>query len=153
MDSEWEKFVKRYVWNDERTPYFTRVANLTRRQAHYELFGYALFVGVLSGVLSLASLSTELAHGDHAWVSLYAFSVCCAAILLGATRHAWAAFWCGGAPLATLGYFALYGFQPGLETPDKILICALLVGWSFYARRALAIARAWPDLSGPAEPD
>jgi len=51
MDSDWEKLVKRYVWNDERTPYFTRVANLSRRQAHYELFGYALFAGILSGVL------------------------------------------------------------------------------------------------------
>ena len=52
MDSEWEKLVKRYVWNDERTPYFTRVANLSRRQAHYELFGYALLVGVFGGVLA-----------------------------------------------------------------------------------------------------
>src|SRR5687767_12028312 len=153
MDLDWEKLVRRYVWNDERTPYFTRVANLTRRQAHYELFGYALLAGVLSGVLSVALLSTELPHGDRAWVSLYAFTVCCAAILLGATRHAWAALWCGSAPLAALAYFALYGFQPHLETPDKVLIVALLLGWLLYARRPVAIAQAWPRLAGPAEPD
>ena len=51
MYSEWEKLVKRYVWNDERTPYFTRVAKLSRRQAHYELFGYAIFTGVVFAVL------------------------------------------------------------------------------------------------------
>ena len=79
--------VKRYVWNDERMPYFTRVANLSRQQAHYEIFGYALLVGVFCGVLSLASLSTELPHADAGWVSIYAFSVCCAAVLLGTTRH------------------------------------------------------------------
>ena len=119
MESERERFVKRYVWNDERTPYFTRVANLSRRQAHYELFGYALFVGVLSGVLSLASLSSEMPHGNSPQASLYAFTVCCAAILLGATRHPWAALWCASAPLAALADFALYGFHPGLGDADK----------------------------------
>ncbi len=153
MDSEWEKLVKRYVWNDERMPYFTRVANLSRRQAHYELFGYALLVGVLSGVLSVASLSTEQPHGDSAGVSLYAFTVCCASILLAATRHPWAALWCAVAPLAALVYFSLYGFHPNLETPDKILIVALMLGWLLYARRVVAVAQAWPGLPGPAEQD
>ena len=153
MDSEWEKFVKRYVWSDERTPYFIRVANLSRRQAHYELFGYALFVGVLCAVLAVASLSSEFPHGESAGVSLYAFSVCCSAILLGATRHHWAALWCAGAPLAALVYFALYGFHPNLETPDRILIVALILGWLLYARRVVAVAQAWPGLAGPAEAD
>src|SRR5688572_20925940 len=98
MDLDWEKLVKRYVWNDERTPYFTRVANLSRRQAHYELFGYALFVGVLSAVISVALLQGEAPRGSAEGVSLYAFTVCCAAILLGATHHPWAALWCSSAP-------------------------------------------------------
>ena len=153
MDSEWEKLVKRYVWNDERMPYFTRVANLSRRQAHYELFGYALFTGLLFGVLSVASLSTNLQHADAAGVSLYAFTVCCAAILLGATRHPWAALWCAGAPLAAIIYFAIYGFHPNLETPDKVLIVGLMLGWLMYGRRVVAVAQAWPGLEGPAEPD
>ncbi len=152
-ESEWEKLVKRYVWNAERTPYFTRAADLNRRQAHYELFGYALLVGVLSGVLSVASLSTELPHGDQPGVSLYAFTVCCAAIFLGATRHHWAALWCALAPLAALIYFALYGFHPNLDAPDKILIAALLLGWLIYARRVVAVAQAWPGLAGPVEAD
>lgn len=153
MDSDWEKLVKRYVWNDERTPYFTRVANLSRRQAHYELFGYALFVGVLSGVLSVASLSGALPHGDSPALSLYAFTVCCASILLGATRHPWAALWCAGAPLAGLGYFVLYGFDPGLAYPEKILLVAAMLSWLLYAPRVVAVAHAWPGLQGPAEPD
>ena len=153
MDSDWEKLVKRYVWNDERTPYFTRVANLSRRQAHYELFGYALLVGVLSGVLSVASLSSALPASDSPGVSLYAFTVCCAAILLGATRHPWAALWCAGAPPAALGYLVLGGFPPILGDPDRILVIAAMVLWLLYAPRVVAVARAWPDLAGPAEPD
>ena len=153
MDLDWEKLVKRYVWSDERTPYFTRVAHLSRRQAHYELFGYALFTGVLFAVLSVVSLSSELPHGDTAGVSLYAFSVCCAAILLGATRHPWAALWCAGAPLAALGYFAIYGFHPNLGIPDKVLLVTVMLAWLLYARRAVAVTRAWPGLAGPANPD
>lgn len=153
MDSEWEKMIKRYVWNDERTPYFTRVANLSRRQAHYELFIYVLLVGVLSGVLSVASLSAELPQGSSAGVSLYAFTVCCASILLGAARHPWAALWCASAPLAALVYFALYGFHPGLGYADKVLLVAVMSVWLLYGHRVFAIARAWPGLAGPAEPD
>lgn len=148
MDLDWEKLVKRYVWNDERTPYFTRVANLSRRQAHYEIFGYALLVGVFCGVLSLASLSTELPHADAGWMSLYAFSVCCAAVLLGATRHPWAALWCAGAPLALLAYFAVWGFHSALESADKALLVMVVVAWLLYARRVVAVARAWQRLAG-----
>lgn len=152
MESEWERLIKRYVWNDERTPYFTRVANLSRRQAHYELFGYALFVGVLSGVLSIAALSPGQPHGDGAGVSLYAFTVCCAAILLGATRHVLAALWCASAPLGVLAYFALYGFHAGLADAEKMLLVGAMIAWLVYVHRPVAIARAWPELGGPSEP-
>jgi SNF family Na+-dependent transporter len=134
MDLDWEKLVKRYVWHDERTPYFTRVARLTRRQVHYELFAYALFMGVLFGVISIATLPS--------WISLYAFSVCCAAIVLGTTRHPAAALWCALAPLAALGYFALYGFHPGFEIADKVLLTAVVLGGLLYSPRVVAVARA-----------
>ena len=153
MESEWERFVKRYVWNDERTPYLTRVAKLSRRQAHYELFGHALLLGVLSGVLSVAALSTELPHGDAPVVSFYAFSVCCASVLLGAIRHPWAAYWCAGAPLAALGYLATYGFPIDAGNVEKVLLVGATLAWLLYVPRLVAIARAWPDLAGPAEPD
>jgi SNF family Na+-dependent transporter len=134
MDLDWEKLVKRYVWHDERTPYFTRVARLTRRQAHYEIFAYALFMGVLFGVISIATLPT--------WISLYAFSVCCAAILLGTTRHPAAALWCALAPLAALGYFALYGFHPSLALADKVLLTVVVLAGLLYSPRVVAVARA-----------
>jgi hypothetical protein len=140
MDLDWEKLVKRYVWHDERTPYFTRVANLTRRQAHYELLAYAIFMGVLSGVIAVASPSN--------WVSLYAFSVCCAALLLGITRHPWAAIWCALAPLAALAGFALEGFHPRLEAVEKVLLVAAALAGLAYSHRLVAVARAWPRLPG-----
>ncbi|MGQ0652931.1 MAG: hypothetical protein ACT4P4_11815 [Betaproteobacteria bacterium] len=146
MDLDWEKLVKRYVWNDERTPYFTRVGSLTRRQAHYELFGYAFLVGVLCAVLAVAALASGLPHAEG--VSLYAFTVCCAAVFLGATRHPWAALWCAGAPLAGLAYFAVWGFPGALDLADKALIVAVMAAWLVYSRRLVAVARAWQGLAG-----
>ncbi len=143
MDLDWEKLFKRYVWHDEKTPYLTRVANLTRQQARYEIFGYALFMGVLFGVLSVVTLSPTLAHGGAAIVPVYAFSVCCAAVILGFTRHPWAALWCGLAPLAALAYFGLWGFHPNLEDGDKALLIAVAAAGLLYARRVVAVARAW----------
>ena len=143
MDLDWEKLFKRYVWHDERTPYLTRVANLTRVQAQYEIFGYALFMGVLSGVLAVVTLSPTLPHGGTAFVPVYAFTVCCAALILGFTRHPWAAFWCALAPLAALLYFAVWGFHSGLEFGDQALLVAVALGGLLYSRRLVAVARAW----------
>ena len=140
MDLDWEKLVRRYVWHDERTPYFTRVANLTRRQAHYELFAYALFMGVVAAVVAVTAPAN--------WVSLYAFSVCCAALLLGLTRHPWAAIWCACAPLAALAGFALEGFHPRLESAEQALLVVAALAALAYSPRVVAVARAWPRLPG-----
>jgi hypothetical protein len=149
MELDWEKLFKRYVWHDERTPYLTRVANLTRLQAYYELFGYSLLMGVLFGALSLFAFSSKLPHGGAAIVPVYAFTVCCAAVILGFTRHPWAALWCAGAPLAALAYFGYWGFHPNLELWDQALLVAAMVAWLLYSRRVVAVARAWQGLAGP----
>ncbi len=145
----WEKLFKRYVWHDERTPYLTRAANLTQLQAQYELFCYSLLMAMLFGVLSVALLSSALPHGDAAWVSIYAFTVCCASVLLGATRQPWAAMWCAGAPLAVLAYFGYWGFHPGYGFEEKTLLIMGVTAWLLYSRRVVAVARAWQRLAGP----
>jgi len=149
MDLNWEKLFKRYVWHDDKTPYLTRVANLTSLQARYEIFGYALFMGVLAGLLSVVTLSPTLPHGGATIVPVYAFTVCCAAVILGFTRHPWAAIWCALSPLAALAYFGVWGFHANLEDGDKALLIVVAVAGLLYSRRVVAVARAW---HGRAEP-
>jgi hypothetical protein len=43
MDLDWEKLFKRYVWHDEKTPYLTRVAKLTRVRALPTAIGWWSF--------------------------------------------------------------------------------------------------------------
>jgi len=149
MDLNWEKLFKRYVWHDDKTPYLTRVANLTSLQARYEIFGYALFMGVLAGLLSVVTLSPTLPHGGATIVPVYAFTVCCATVIFGFTRHPWAAIWCALSPLAALAYFGVWGFHANLEDGDKALLIVVAVAGLLYSRRVVAVARAW---HGRAEP-
>lgn len=136
-----DKFFRKYVWDDERTPYLVSVARLTRRQIEYELRFYAVFSGVLFALVSLAALSDRLPHGDARAVSLYAFTQVCAALLLGMTHNAWAALYCASAPLAALLYFVLFGFHPSLGGLDKALLVVAMVLWVGYCRRLVAVAR------------
>ena len=144
-----DKYFRKYIWDEERTPYLVPVARMKRRQAEYEMLFYATLSGVLFALIALAALSERLPHGSAQGVSLYAFTQVCAALLLGATRGAWAALYCASAPLAALLYFVLFGFQPSLGAADKALLVAAMVLWACYGGRLLAVARAYPSLAEP----
>ena len=144
-----DKYFRKYVWDDERTPYLVAVSRLTRRQAEYEMLFYAVFSGVLFALVAVMALSIRLPHGDAPGVSLFAFTQVCAAVLLGAANSIWAAFYCATAPLAGLLYFALFGFHPALGGIEKALLVVAMLLWVAYCGRLVAVARAYPTLAGP----
>ncbi len=49
----WEKLFKRYIWDDDRTPYFVPAARMTSKQADYEVFAYTIFLGSLLVIVGL----------------------------------------------------------------------------------------------------
>ncbi len=147
----WDKFVKRYVWDDTKTPYFVRVAKLTKVQAGYELFSYSLFLAILFAVISVVSLSDQAPQGRSDVVSLYAFCVVCGAIVLGMTKSSAAAHVCASAPLAALLYFFLEGFPPGLGEIDKWVLIAAALGLLGYSLRVVAMAKSYPNMPDAGE--
>jgi hypothetical protein len=146
MHLDWDKLFKRYVADDVKTPYFVAVQRLTRTQARHELFVYTLFIGVLFGVVGVASISTDTPHRGALAVPVYAWSVVWVAIVFGMTKHAWAALYCAGAPIAALLYFLMFGFHPNLGIWDKALLIGIVVLWSRYSWRVLAIAKLYPAM-------
>jgi hypothetical protein len=148
---DWDKLLKRYVWNDAKTPYFIAVDRLTRSQARHELFVYTLLLGVFFSVLAIASLSPRYPHGNSAVVPLYVFSVVCATIVLGISKHYYAALYCASAPVAGLAYFALFGFNANMGALDKVLLVAVMLVWLRYCLRTVAIARAYPGMPDPSD--
>ncbi len=147
----WDKFVKRYVWDDTKTPYFVRVAKLTKVQAGYEIFSYSLFLAILFAVVSIVSLSDQAPQGRSEVVSIYGFCVVCGAIVLGMTKSPAAAHVCASAPLAALLYFFIEGFPPGLGMIDKWVLVAAALGLLGYSMRVVTMAKAYPNMPDAVE--
>jgi hypothetical protein len=141
-----EKYFRKYVWDDERTPYLVPVARLTRRQADYELFAYTLFVGILFGVVTGGALLSQDPQIKSDAVAVYGVTVLCAALIFGFTKAVQAAWYCAVAPLVALLYFFLHGFHPNLSTIDHAVLIIFGLVWLRYSLRVVAIARAHPDL-------
>jgi len=145
----WDKQFKKYVWDDDKTPYFIPVLKLNRRQAGNEVYVYALFIGIFFCAIALLANSGALAHGRSFAIALYAFTMVCAAIVFGFTKHPFAAWYCALAPVAALGYFFYFGFHPDSGTVDHIVILVLVGLWMRYSWRVIAIGRHYEDLPEP----
>ena len=83
---DWHSYIKKYVWDDNKTPYFVPVKKLTKSQADHELFAYTFFIALLFAILSIISLTENAPHGKSTTVALYAVSVSCSAVLFGVTK-------------------------------------------------------------------
>ena len=149
MAFDFEKLLKRYVWDEEKTPYFTTADKLNRRQAHYEAVAYGIFMSVLFGVVSLASMGGAGGHAGGDGPAVFGFSFICAAVIFAVTKHYYASLWLGIAPVATVGYFLIYGFLPSWALIDKGVILGFVVLWAVYSMRIITIGRRFEDMPEP----
>ena len=151
-DVHWDNFLKRYIWDDDTTPYFVRVGDLSRRQSRNELFAYAVFLGFLFGIAALITLSPQAPGGRSTGMSLFSFVMVCAAVLLTTTQHHWAAVVCSAAAPGTLIWLYLFAQHPGLSTLDHTVIVIFALLWMRYGLRVVNIARAYDEMPEGAEP-
>lgn len=142
----WESFIKRYVWHDERTPYLVPVSRITRRQADYEIYAYTIFLGILFTMVTIAALSGATPQGRSEAVALYGFTVVCSTVVFGVTKHVWAAFYCSATPLAALVYFFTFGFPADLGTIDHVVLIVFALIWLRYSLRIVNLAKAYEQL-------
>ena len=144
----WYESIRKYVWDETTTPYFVRVDKLNQAQARKEIFVYTVFLAFLFAVLTVLSLPDPGPQRDV--VSLVApalaFSLFCAAILLGVSKHFLAALYCIAAPVAAFLIIVVAGPHPDLHLIDKIVLLVFCLAWLRYALRVAAIARAFPAL-------
>lgn len=146
--SSWEKFVRKYVWDDQTTPFLVSVGQLHRGQADKELFLFAVFLGTPFALILLWAAARLVQAGGavHALVALYALSVLAAIVVLRRRRHWMAAAYCLTAPLAILLRFVVEGFPPRMQTLDQMLVLIMLIAWLRYTVRIVEIARAYRAL-------
>jgi hypothetical protein len=137
--SNWERWIKRYVWDDERTPYLVPPERMIQRQANYEIFSYCVFLSCLFLVASLATASSPPA-------AFYALSILAAAIILGFTKHAYAATYCATVPIAVALHLVLGGISDNFAALDYVVLIFIIAFWAAYAFRITNIAKAYEHM-------
>jgi len=149
VDFNLEKFLRRYVWDEDKTPYFTPAPKLNKRQAGYESFAYAVFAGSLFTAVGLISMVGVGGQGREIAPALFSFSCVCAAIIFGMTRHYLSALWLSTAPFAAIAYFVFYGFKPKWAVIDQVVVLAFVGVWILYSLRIVAIGKHYEDMPEP----
>jgi len=146
--SNWEKWTKKYVWDENKTPFFIPVDKLTKLQAVKELFLYVVFVGTpfgLIGFLSLAAISRAESIA-YLLLMIYSVSVLVALFYLQTTKNHYAAFYTATAPIILLLYLILNGFPPKLHEIEQGVLLVFLLLWLRYAMRIIRITKRYPDM-------
>ncbi len=143
MALDWEGLFKKYIWNEQTTPYLTAVPDLNQRQGKSEIFIYSLFLGVFFTVVALLSLGKgQIQYGSG--VGFYSFTVVCAAVIFGILKNYHAALYLSATPLVALAYLFLYGFSAERENVDTLIVAGVLLLLLRYSLRIVAVARAYP---------
>ena len=139
---DWPGLVRKYIWDEEKTPYLVRSDRLTPGQGRSELFVYAFLLAILASVVALVTATGDSRLGPLASpaVALYAVTILAGAIALGASAHPAAAAYCATAPLALALGTLLGALRPGMAGGDTMIFAALSTLWLGYAARVVRIA-------------
>lgn len=145
--------LKRYVWDDTKTPYLVSPNKLNKTQADKEVFIYALFLTILFGMVTIVLFAeARLELNYHSiWKATFALTLMSSAIMLGITKKPVAALYCMSAPVAAFLYIIDGGLNPDLESLQKYLLLAFTAAWLWYAWRVVAVARAYPHPARPGD--
>jgi hypothetical protein len=140
---DWPTLVRRYVWDEEKTPYLVGARSLTPAQARSELFVYAFLLAILASVVVLLAALGRAGPGAAfaAPVALYAVTILVGAAVLGWTGHPAAARYCATAPLVVALGALLGALRPGMTSSERVVLGAFGVLWLGYAGRIVRIAR------------
>ncbi len=145
---DWHHYVKKYVWDEKKTPYFVPVPRLTRGQAKSEIFIYVLFIGVPSMLMAIGTTGSVLETGStlSATIGIYTITLCIAAAMLHAKKLTIAAYYTISLPVVLLIY--LYFRQRYMDVAifDTIVLVAVLLAWLRYIFRVVAICKIYPGL-------
>jgi hypothetical protein len=131
--------LKRYVWDDDKTPYLVRPDRMSAEQAWSELFAYTVLLTAAATIVALGALAGGALGGPAA--GTYAITVGAAALVLGARGHDLAARYSATAPvvlaLGVLGDVV----RPGMGFTERLVLLVGCALWLAYACRGVRVAR------------
>ena len=144
----WEKYVRKYVWDDDKTPYFIAASKLKQDQANKEIFLYCFFLATPAAMIVIAFARVLYEHGaiGNFALGVYGASILICAAFLHFRKSVTAALYAIGAPIVVLLYFAINGFPPKLHLVEQSGMVIVVLLWLRYTFRVVAIAKVHPGL-------
>ena len=144
----WEKYVRKYVWDDDKTPYFIAASKLKQDQANKELFLFCFFLATPAALIVAAYANALYEEGvaGNLTVGLYSASILVCAAFLHIRKSVTAALYAISAPIVVLLHFAINGFPSRLHAVEQIGMIIIVLLWLRYTFRVVAIAKCHPGL-------
>ncbi|MDE0809075.1 MAG: hypothetical protein OSB69_07045 [Alphaproteobacteria bacterium] len=138
-----QNFLKRYVWDDETTPYFIKVANLSRSQADSELFFFAIMLAILFGIATFTSITGQAPYGVSQAAAIYCFTIVSAAVLVGTVKNFYAAIYTASVPVVVILALLFLGFPKKMVLIDQVVLVAIDLALLYYMWRVIMICRVY----------
>jgi len=150
----WYNFIKRYVWDDSRTPYLIKPINLNRYQADKELYIYALFLTILFSTAAFFFLLKYRSSGFGEFLlgGVFSLLVVGCAILLTREKITGAAWLLTGAPVSAFFYVFFDGLPREITFLEKMLLLVICALWAVYSRRVIRICQHYGDYAPGSKP-
>ena len=146
--SSWFSFAKKYLWHEEKTPFHLPPSQLTKLQASNELKLFAIFEGIIAGMMVFGIYSHFHATGETNLFPglIYCLSLIFFLIILVKHKHFIAGIFCVTPPLVIFGIILWFGFHPNNGSFEKIILSSFLAFWLFYSIRIFEICRCFRNL-------
>ena len=146
--SSWFSFAKKYLWHEEKTPFHLSPSQMSKLQASNELKLFAIFEGIIAGMMVFGIYSHFHATGETSLFPglIYCLFLLFALFLLVKHKHIFAGIFCVTPPLVIFGMILWFGFHPNNGSFEKIILSAFLAFWFFYSVRIFEISRCFQSL-------
>ena len=143
--SNWEKWTKKYVWDDEKTPSLYRSTNSPQATGE-ELFLYIIFVGTPIGLLTFVSLAAVTRQENIGYLLFLVYAMSILAFTSFTHRRANTAFYSATVPIVLLLHLIVNGFPSKLHEIEQGLFLVFLLLWLRYAMRIVRMAKKFPEM-------
>ena len=146
--SSWFSFAIKYLWHEEKTPFHLLPSQMSKLQASNELKLFAIFEGVVTGMIVFGIYSHFHATGETNLFPglIYCLFLLFALFILVKHKYLISAIFCVTPPLVIFGIIIFFGFHPNNGLFEKVILTGFLVFIFLYSIRIFEICRCFHNL-------
>ena len=146
--SSWFSFAKKYLWHEKKTPFHLLPSQMSKLQASNELKLFAIFEGVVTGMIVFGIYSHFHATGETNLFPglIYCLFLLFALFILVKHKYLISAIFCVTPPLVVFGIIIFFGFHPNNGLFEKVILTGFLVFIFLYSIRIFEICRCFHNL-------